>query len=353
MKSPTKKYFLSRPRGSLLILTVWLLVILSLFTLAVGYAARQKITVLKGLENRDTLRATVEAGVYRAMDLINKKSDKTRLPDSINQAWSNSPGDFQNIPMGGSFFSVAKYFSGRGNQRYQKEEQALYGLVDEDSKINLNTVTSAQVLQRFFQGAGHVSSEKAQEIAESLLDWIDEDDFSYAQGAENRYYGLLNPPYKAKNKKLDTLEELLFVRGMTPGIFEDIKPYVTIHSTGKININTASEPVLDAMGFSPSLVRKIVSYRKGPDQVLGTSDDGVFTDLETVLPVLDSFSFLDNNEKAILDHLTAAKEIDIASDYFWVQSVAYFQQQKAALIVQCVIQRYGKIVSWHEEYFTR
>jgi hypothetical protein len=48
------------------------------------------------------------------------------------------------------------------------------------------------------------------------MDWIDPDDEPREMGAEMEYYGMLQPPYMPKNAPLDTVEELLLVRGVFP-----------------------------------------------------------------------------------------------------------------------------------------
>jgi type II secretory pathway component PulK len=53
-------------------------------------------------------------------------------------------------------------------------------------------------------------------VADAILDWLDEDDEAREYGAESAYYATLEPPYAAKNGPLDTVEELLRVRGVTP-----------------------------------------------------------------------------------------------------------------------------------------
>jgi type II secretory pathway component PulK len=53
-------------------------------------------------------------------------------------------------------------------------------------------------------------------VADAILDWIDEDDEAREYGAESAYYSTLEPPYAPKNGPLDTVEELLRVRGVTP-----------------------------------------------------------------------------------------------------------------------------------------
>ena len=54
------------------------------------------------------------------------------------------------------------------------------------------------------------------DTADAILDWLDEDDDPRQYGAEYDYYGGLAEPYAPKNGPLESLEELLLVRGVTP-----------------------------------------------------------------------------------------------------------------------------------------
>jgi type II secretory pathway component PulK len=56
------------------------------------------------------------------------------------------------------------------------------------------------------------------EIADAILDWLDADDQPREYGAEAEYYSSLPTPYAPKNGPLDTVEELLLVRGVTPAL---------------------------------------------------------------------------------------------------------------------------------------
>lgn len=56
-----------------------------------------------------------------------------------------------------------------------------------------------------------------EEIADAILDWLDEDDEPRALGAEFAdYYQQMQPPYKPTNGPLQSIEQLLLVRGVTP-----------------------------------------------------------------------------------------------------------------------------------------
>jgi hypothetical protein len=92
-----------------------------------------------------------------------------------------------------------------------------YGLEDESTRLNLNTLL---VLEKQQEGAAvqllMSLPGMTEDVAEAILDWIDPDDEPRTLGAEIDYYSGLNPPYRPKNGPLDTVEELLLVRGVTP-----------------------------------------------------------------------------------------------------------------------------------------
>ncbi|MFC1758520.1 hypothetical protein ACFL2H_07095 [Planctomycetota bacterium] len=56
------------------------------------------------------------------------------------------------------------------------------------------------------------------DVADAILDYLDEDDEPRDNGAEFDYYAALDPPYAPKNGPLETIEEMLLVRGVTPDL---------------------------------------------------------------------------------------------------------------------------------------
>ena len=55
-----------------------------------------------------------------------------------------------------------------------------------------------------------------EDVADAILDWVDEDEETRAYGAEFEYYSTLPTPYAPANGPLQSVEELLLVRGVTP-----------------------------------------------------------------------------------------------------------------------------------------
>ena len=78
------------------------------------------------------------------------------------------------------------------------------GLTDEAAKINLNSA-SQEMLQRL---PGMTA-----ELAASIIDWRDSDSEVTTGGAEDEYYLLQPNPYHCKNAPLETVEEILLIKG--------------------------------------------------------------------------------------------------------------------------------------------
>ncbi len=103
-------------------------------------------------------------------------------------------------------------------------------------------------------------------LADTLADWIDSDDEPRMYGAEGvDFYQALPRPYQPKNNDLESLEELLMIKGYTQEVFNAISPYVTVYNTeGLVNINTAPESVLMALSedITEELAAELIRYRQ-------------------------------------------------------------------------------------------
>jgi type II secretory pathway component PulK len=91
-----------------------------------------------------------------------------------------------------------------------------YGVNDEAGKININALfkldKSGQTLYNTLMQLPNMTDD----VANSIIYWIDPTATQRSSGATDEYYTSLNPPYHAKNAPLDSIEELLLVRGVTP-----------------------------------------------------------------------------------------------------------------------------------------
>ncbi|MFC1670788.1 general secretion pathway protein GspK [Spirochaetota bacterium] len=93
---------------------------------------------------------------------------------------------------------------------------------DEQSKINISSLANDfsdptkyyRIAQQFFLNMG-----LSMDFTDVIVDWVDIDDSRFSYGAESDYYTGLTPPYSAKNAPMDSINELLMVKGITPEIY--------------------------------------------------------------------------------------------------------------------------------------
>ena len=259
-------------RASIVVIALWTLCLLSVFTVTLGSGVRQKLVLIKRLDERDRMRGILDSAVKKAILQIKKEEQKGA--DTLADGWSTDAPAFKDIPLEDGEFSVA--------YPYQDEITGSltirYGLIDEESKININKAHPV-VLERLFKILLDFDELRAQELAACIVDWRDSDsELSIPLGsAEDSYYSGLRYSYEAKDADFQALEELLLVKGMDEELLEKLKPYITIYGNGRVNVNTASRVVLAALGINEDMLNNIFSFRCGEDGLMGTSDDNIFT----------------------------------------------------------------------------
>ena len=100
------------------------------------------------------------------------------------------------------------------------------------------------------------------ELARNLIDWMDADEFRAAGGREDDYYLDQDPPYRAANRPLLSVEEIGLVEGFDVQLVDALRPYVTVYpvvgATG-IDLNTAPPHVLGLVYSGVSGQRRLLS----------------------------------------------------------------------------------------------
>lgn len=124
--------------------------------------------------------------------------------------------------------------------------QAEVRVVSESGKWNVNII-SPTVLENILVACGVEYGAATTGLVNSILDWIDEDDLRRMDGAESPYYLALEHPYPAKNNLLESIEELLLIRGVAPDLFHGTEErpglidFLTVSGQAeRLDINSAS-----------------------------------------------------------------------------------------------------------------
>lgn len=330
-------------RGSLLVVSLWVIATLTAFSISTGYSVRQRITLADRLESRGALQGLAEAGIYQALAEL-KPSEPAPSYHLLSEPWSSSPKLFKKISIGPGSFSVSyEYGDVKAN-----EIKIRYGMQDEESKINVNTA-SPEIIGRILQMEAELDDDEAGKIADAVVDWRDSDSFlnDPIYGAEDNYYEDLEFSYGAKDKPMEVLSELLLVRSMTGEIYDKVVDKLTIYGSGAVNINTASKEVLLALGLTENLVDKILAYRAGTDGEEGTKDDRAFVQVAVVTADLSRvYTSLPTYEVMALSNLVSANLITTASTHFRVHSIGRLDAKGIGFDITAVVTREGKVVSW-------
>jgi len=124
------------------------------------------------------------------------------------------------LPVGSGYFWIIRPDT-------TQNDALAYGITDESGKLNLNTATPAMSL---------LLPGMTDEAADSIADWVDGNETARSNGAESSYYNSLSEPYGSKNSAMESPEELLLVKGITP---ELLYGYDTNHD-GIIDGNESS-----------------------------------------------------------------------------------------------------------------
>ncbi len=141
-------------------------------------------------------------------------------------------------------------------------------IVDAQGRFNLNNLSrdagvsadDLEVFRRLLQ-----SRELPIELADTLVDWLDTDSSTQPSGAEDIDYLAHEPPYRAANQRLQSVDELYRVRGYSADIISKLRPFVTaLPSSTAINVNTTSAELLQAMIQTLSLAeaQTLIDQRK-------------------------------------------------------------------------------------------
>ncbi len=105
-------------------------------------------------------------------------------------------------------------------------------------------------------------------LTDVVVDWQDLNLDTRPSGAEDGEYQSLTPPYRAANQPLASPSELLAMIGFSAPVVAALAPLVaTLPTQGeasKININTAPEKVLMALGdnITPQVAQQLIARRK-------------------------------------------------------------------------------------------
>lgn len=299
-------------RGSALIMVLFVIIVLSIFVGSFGFQAHLEAKYLRYLRDRQKCTFLAQSGITLAEMLMYKQRE-------------TSPQDNGTVDEDDRWHEAAKRLaqglSIEGLIEPLGDGFIYLDIVPEPGRINVNKLNEAD-WERLLSSIG-VPEEYWEDIIDPILDWIDADDNVRTKGAETTdYYAELDPPYKAKNGPVDTVRELLLVKGfsetlLTGGVFDPeslrdktekvtrftnrvsrfsdtnevqiagLENMLTTYGDGKINIQSAPYEVLRTLpDVDDILARAIMEER----EALIDDEPDPFTSVEDVFSRIDGLN---------------------------------------------------------------
>lgn len=348
--------------GIILLVVLWSLVILGILAVSLGRGTRIDLALTRHAVARVRAKALAWAGMMASIDQLRQdtSNDDSKNFDTLYQCGvaldeaTDARDIFGPLVLGDGEFEVSYTVPVNDGE----DAVVMPGFQDEERRVNLNTLNpqNVQVLIHLIELLGFDATVSS-EAAYSLLDWQDGDDvLSHAEyGAENEYYKDRSDSYAVKNQPLESLSEILLVRGFTVEMLEALRPWVTLYpdrGSFLINFDTASELVLRAVFRSrtgqmtntsftdaDAIAGKMIDYRNGSDGIAGTVDDQVV-----------ELSGMNLNADEQVLYLSTQNIRKRASDYFRIRSIGRIPSRNASVVLEAVVRREDlSMLSWDRE----
>ena len=337
---------MSNNSGMILVLALWAMGLLSVFAIYLGIHARQRMILLSRLETRDNLHLSAKSGIGKAISFINTKNNDRSAWDSLDfkVALMNNPEIFSDIDLGNFRCEISYDFFDKSFHEIKKR----YGMIDEESKININIVGRNEI-SRLLQVVIGLNDEEAEGLALSIIDWREEGGSVLEGFFSDNYYDNLRDPYPPKDGDFESIDELLFVEGINQNILDRLRWFVTIYGDGRVNVNTASWHALVALGFDEDVVDKIVSIRNGVDEKPATGDDYFFYSVKDFTSKIESSGSLSEHEIYRAQQIVLADKIVISGFFYQSSAVAEKKRSENRKNINCVYNSLDRIIEYWNE----
>ena len=221
-----------KQQGLALVLVLWVLVLMTIMAASFSLSMRREINLVRNTRTQAQAAALAEAGVNYAIMM-------SLLPNHL-QRWRGD-GTPYNVPANGGKVTVR--------------------IRDETGKVDLNSANET-LLTALMTVAG-LDEDESSQLVGAILDWRDKDNLRHTNGAEEAEYKSEDKPYKPRNARFQSVDELQLVLGVNYKIFEKLEPLITVYRREPgINPKNASRKLLMALpGVDAETVEKYLELR--------------------------------------------------------------------------------------------
>jgi len=250
-----------RQTGSVIIIVLWTSILLTVLVTAM--ASKVSLSAKTAVHNQEAARdwlAVRSAMTHAEMELMLE-----RMPRPLDEEMIEDEN--------GRVRERMYRFNGQPlSLNYPIAEDMVVRIYDHNGKINLNRIprrNMQMLIEKRLGGPEEADPEQVQDLLAAWTDWTDLNDLESLNGAEDEYYQTLEQPYRPRNNpELDTVEELLHIRGFAE-LFEGVNldSAFTIYGNGRqINLNLATREAMQLLpGLNDELIELLIAVRQQTD----------------------------------------------------------------------------------------
>ena len=240
-----------------MITAIWLVVAIAIVALQFSVDAR---------ERRQLGLSASDRGMQRALAGGALKLLQAKLDYALRVVQQNRGN--QVLRSSDPWLGIDSLYSGT----YEVDSQPVFvNAADIGAKLNINDLSEDEL--KTFLAFVLNDYVVADGLAQSIMDWTDVDDIARLHGAEKDDYiknGLLALP---SNAPFRDVEDLRFVKGMTPEIFAAISPYLTTLGNGLVNLNSAPAAVMKVLpGMTDQILTTILGLRSQGQRITSVGE---------------------------------------------------------------------------------
>lgn len=291
-------------KGAVLIIVLWFVMLISVLVATLAGETRLSATAV--FYNKQALESwgqTLQALRAAEMEIM-----FARMPASPDDE------ERQAFELEGKHKWIYRFNGQALNLAYPIAEHITVRIYDNAGKINILRLSRQRMRQLLEKRVG--DEEKLDALQQAWEDWIDGDDLKRMQGAEKDYYEKLDLPYTPRNSHLETVEEILLIKGFAE-VFKDIplNNVFTVYGTvSGINPNLATKEVLMLLpGLNETIVNAILARRQEED-FRSRQDFNELMEPEQLAEFLPWINFSTSNEYTIAIQSEAKTEETIDAE---------------------------------------
>lgn len=273
----------SHERGVALVVVLGLVALIAAWASAAAYEDMISLRRAEHMQQAVRARLASESALALAERVLADDARETQI-DSLEEIWAvpTPPLPIDEGEVAGEIIDANRYLN-------------LNDLVDDDGHVMVQAVA---IVKRLF-----ALLEIPEQQVDMLVDWMDKDQLPFGAGGEDHAY--YDRDYHVKNARLDSMEELLLIRGFDAAMLRQLRQVFTVYpplagAISTVNVNTADPLVLMAMFPEASVPGSEDFFAKRPYEVLPQA---------TAVPWL---------------HGENVGRLSVASDTFMVRSRAEF-----------------------------